>query len=187
MDLLSEYLYHEKQDGLLCAQHCLNSLLQNQTFSAVDLSEIAQRLDNEEKKILYTSNFTSKNMDDTGYFSSQVIEEALKIFSMELINIDSDNPKAIKAKKDPSKQKAFICNYESHWFTLRKFGKNNNHSMWYNLDSKLNKPKQLSFTYLDAYLSQLRIEGYTIFIPSYINDPERQLEPCEADAIIDIL
>jgi len=35
---------------LLCAQHCLNALLQGQYFSPVDLAKIAKDLDDEERQ-----------------------------------------------------------------------------------------------------------------------------------------
>ena len=40
-----EAIFHEVQDGSLCAQHCLNSLLQGQFYSAVDLADLARELD----------------------------------------------------------------------------------------------------------------------------------------------
>lgn len=39
-----------QQEGSLCAQHCLNALLQNQYFSAVDLAQIGTRLDEQERE-----------------------------------------------------------------------------------------------------------------------------------------
>uniref|UniRef100_A0A668W643 ubiquitinyl hydrolase 1 n=1 Tax=Oreochromis aureus TaxID=47969 RepID=A0A668W643_OREAU len=42
-------IFHEKQEGSLCAQHCLNNLLQGEYFTPVDLSSIAQQLDEEER------------------------------------------------------------------------------------------------------------------------------------------
>lgn len=39
----------KQQEGSLCAQHCLNALLQNQYFSAVDLAQIGRRLDERER------------------------------------------------------------------------------------------------------------------------------------------
>lgn len=39
-----------KQDGLLCGQHCLNNLLQGQYFTAVDLADIAQQMDQAEQR-----------------------------------------------------------------------------------------------------------------------------------------
>lgn len=38
-----------QQDGRLCAQHCLNATLQGPYFSAVDLSELAMKLDEDER------------------------------------------------------------------------------------------------------------------------------------------
>lgn len=38
-----------QQEGSLCAQHCLNNLLQGEYFTAVDLSSIAHQLDEEER------------------------------------------------------------------------------------------------------------------------------------------
>nr|ADD00649.1 ataxin 3 variant e [Homo sapiens] len=31
-----ESIFHEKQEGSLCAQHCLNNLLQGEYFSPVE-------------------------------------------------------------------------------------------------------------------------------------------------------
>ena len=45
-----EAIFHEQQDGSLCAQHCLNSLLQGQFYSAVDLADLARELDTLEKQ-----------------------------------------------------------------------------------------------------------------------------------------
>lgn len=42
-------LFHYQQEGSLCAQHCLNNLLQGEYFSPVELSSIAQQLDEEER------------------------------------------------------------------------------------------------------------------------------------------
>ncbi|XP_030337657.1 ataxin-3 isoform X4 [Strigops habroptila] len=44
-----ESIFHERQEGSLCAQHCLNNLLQGEYFSPVELSSIAQQLDEEER------------------------------------------------------------------------------------------------------------------------------------------
>uniref|UniRef100_A0A3Q2Z8R8 ubiquitinyl hydrolase 1 n=1 Tax=Hippocampus comes TaxID=109280 RepID=A0A3Q2Z8R8_HIPCM len=38
-----------EQEGSLCAQHCLNNLLQGEYFTPVDLSSIAHQLDEEER------------------------------------------------------------------------------------------------------------------------------------------
>lgn len=47
------FIYHEKQESLLCGQHCLNNLLQGPYFSAADLSEIAHELDAKERHVMY--------------------------------------------------------------------------------------------------------------------------------------
>lgn len=39
-----------QQQGLLCAQHCLNTLLQSEIFTAVELAEIAKNLDEDEAR-----------------------------------------------------------------------------------------------------------------------------------------
>jgi len=35
-------IYHETQEGSLCAQHALNNLLQREIFSAISLADIAR-------------------------------------------------------------------------------------------------------------------------------------------------
>uniref|UniRef100_A0A3Q0T312 ubiquitinyl hydrolase 1 n=1 Tax=Amphilophus citrinellus TaxID=61819 RepID=A0A3Q0T312_AMPCI len=77
-------IFHEKQEGSLCAQHCLNNLLQGEYFTPVDLSSIAQQLDEEERMRMAEGGMASEeyrtflqqpsgNMDDSGFFSIQVI------------------------------------------------------------------------------------------------------------------
>uniref|UniRef100_A0A2K5RJ12 ubiquitinyl hydrolase 1 n=1 Tax=Cebus imitator TaxID=2715852 RepID=A0A2K5RJ12_CEBIM len=79
-----EFIFHEKQEGSLCAQHCLNNLLQGEYFSPVELASIAHQLDEEERMRMAEGGVTSEdyraflqqpsgNMDDTGFFSIQVI------------------------------------------------------------------------------------------------------------------
>ena len=53
---------------------------------------------------------------------------------------------------------AFILNHREHWIALRRFG-----TQWYNLDSTLPRPARISDTYLRLLLSQLQLEGYTVF------------------------
>ncbi|XP_032689692.1 ataxin-3-like isoform X3 [Odontomachus brunneus] len=101
----------------------------------------------------------SGNMDDSGYFSVQVISSALKVWGLELIPYNSTEPTALLAQHDPSRMKAYICNYRGHWFTIRKLG-----NQWFNLNSMLSGPQLISNTYLAMYLAQLIQEGYSIFI-----------------------
>jgi Ataxin-3 len=54
---------------------------------------------------------------------------------------------------------AFIINRQEHWLTIRKIGK-----FWWDLNSCLDAPEYVSDFKLDAYLSEFRARGYTIFI-----------------------
>uniref|UniRef100_A0A2I3GZV6 ubiquitinyl hydrolase 1 n=1 Tax=Nomascus leucogenys TaxID=61853 RepID=A0A2I3GZV6_NOMLE len=88
-----DFIFHEKQEGFLCAQHCLNNLLQGEYFSPVELASIAHQLDEEERMRMAEGGVTSEeylaflqqpseNMDDTGFFSIQVISNALKFWEL---------------------------------------------------------------------------------------------------------
>uniref|UniRef100_T1JKM8 ubiquitinyl hydrolase 1 n=1 Tax=Strigamia maritima TaxID=126957 RepID=T1JKM8_STRMM len=169
------------QDGSLCAQHCLNALLQGEYFTAVDLATLAQQMDEAERLRMAEAGINSQeyrqfleqpsiNMDDSGYFSIQVIASALKVWNLELIPYNSRNPLALAANVNPVHQMAFICNYRDHWFTVRKLGR-----QWFNLNSLLTGPELISDTYLAMFLAQLQQEGYSIFIVQGLF-PE-----CEAD------
>ena len=50
------FILHECQDSALCGQHCLNNLLQQSMFNAIDLSNIALELDQIERNITMQSN-----------------------------------------------------------------------------------------------------------------------------------
>ena len=87
-----ESVFHETQDGSLCAQHCLNSLLQGDYYSAVDLAQIAEQLDKQERLHMAAAGNTtdyqrflaeeSTNYDDSGFFSIQVLQKALEVFAL---------------------------------------------------------------------------------------------------------
>ncbi|CAG8555896.1 768_t:CDS:2 [Paraglomus occultum] len=141
-DFLS-YLFWEKQEGYLCAQHCLNALLQGEYFTAVDLSEIARELDEAESAALNNTDEgseakTSQNMDDTGFFSIQ---------DLDIILYGSED--CVDARIRPE-------------FTLRKFG--NSPLRWYNLDSVLKGPEWISQLYLELLLAELNNNGYSVFV-----------------------
>jgi len=165
-------MYWEKQSGQLCAQHALNSLLQGTYFSPIDLSELAYELDQQELEL--NSKLVKENMDDTGYFSLQVISKALEIFKLEMIHIGSETVKGIKLENED----AFICNRENHWFTLRNF----RDIGWYNLDSTLDAPIKISNTYLELYILEVKnvyiIRGTLPFVdvPEEDEDLKRAIE-----------
>ncbi|XP_047115487.1 ataxin-3-like isoform X2 [Schistocerca piceifrons] len=165
-----EAIFHEKQEGSLCAQHCLNALLQGPYFTAVDLATIAQRMDYEERLRMSESGVDSEeyrrfleqpsgNYDDSGYFSVQVISSALEVWGLELVPYNSTDERALEAQRCPGEMNAFICNYRDHWFTIRRLGQ-----QWFNLNSLLSGPELISDTYLAMFLAQLQQEGYSIFV-----------------------
>lgn len=177
-----ESIFHEKQEGALCAQHCLNSLLQGPYFTAVDLASFARNLDETERQQLAEGSTDSQeyiefmkqpsnNMDDSGYFSIQVLCKALEVWNLELVPYNSAVAAAIR--DDPVSQTAFICNLQNHWFTIRKLG-----AQWFNLNSLKEDPELISDTYLRLYLAQLQAEGYSIFI---VNG---SLPECEANQLL---
>ncbi|KAF1396961.1 Ataxin-3, partial [Spheniscus humboldti] len=174
------------QEGSLCAQHCLKKLLQGEYFSPVELSSIAQQLDEEERMRMAEGGVSSEeyrtflqqqpsvNMDDSGFFSIQVISNALKVWGLELILFNS--PEYQRLGIDPINEKSFICNYKEHWFTVRKLGK-----QWFNLNSLLMGPELISDTYLALFLAQLQQEGYSIFVV------KGDLPDCEADQLLQMI
>ncbi len=170
-----EFIFHEIQDGALCAQHCLNSLLQGDYFTAVDLAQIAEQLDTQERVHMSEAGTSTKeyatflgqgssNYDDSGFFSIQVLQKALSAFGLDLVPFSSQNPLAIQARNDPTALKAFICNFKEHWYTIRKIG-----NYWFNLNSMFKAPELISETYLSILLAQLVSDGYSIFIGKISN------------------
>lgn len=165
-----DLIFHEKQEGCLCAQHCLNALLQGPYFTAVDLATLAQQMDEQERERMAENGEDSEeyrtfiqqpsgNMDDSGYFSVQVIASALNVWNLELVPYNSTEPRAVTAQNAPHEMQAYICNYHDHWFTIRKLG-----HQWFNLNSMLTGPQLITDTYLSVYLAQLQHEGYSIFV-----------------------
>ncbi|KAJ3308620.1 hypothetical protein HDV04_001033 [Boothiomyces sp. JEL0838] len=179
--MLDIEIFHEKQEGQLCAQHAINNLLQGSYFTAVDLSSIAQQLDQEELQTLEAqTNFQSSNYDDSGFFSVQVVARALQVFGLELLPYGSSDPIAKYANTNPESQSAYICNLDQHWFAIRKFG--NVNTRFYNLNSTFPEPKHITETYLGMFLLQIKTEGYSIFIvngelPTSDADQQAMLNP----------
>ncbi|KAI0028144.1 Josephin-domain-containing protein [Vararia minispora EC-137] len=195
IDDIVPLIYHEKQEpgSALCAQHALNTLLQEHIFSATDLSQIARSLDELETAFDQSRGQMSTNMDDTGFFSIQVLENALDVWGLSLPRWRSE---AMRASHDhPEYQLAFILNLEQHWFTLRRFGNrslgptaSDDSSHWFNLNSFLEKPQWVSDLYLDMVLHQAESDGYSIFavvpkdpdapLPLMLTDSDRLAARC---------
>lgn len=100
----------------------------------------------------------SGNIDESGNFSLQVLRIALQEYGVMLV--DSQHRSMAAEEIDPATSVAFVCNLQSHWFTIRKIN-----DKWFNFNSLLKDgPDYVSDFYLNAYLAQLRGEGWRIFI-----------------------
>ena len=152
-------VYHEQQESRLCGQHCLNNLLQGPHFTAINLAEIANELDTQERNIINNDFIPteSANVDDSGNFSIQVLRRALQRYN----NIDLEPwfQQSGREDVDPLEQIGFVVNLSDHWFTIRKINDN-----WWNLNSTNPKPVLISQFFLSAFLHGLRAEGYSVFI-----------------------
>jgi Ataxin-3 len=165
-----ELIYHEQQEGSLCAKHCLNSLLQGDYYSAVELAQIGEQLDKEEMKHMFEGGVTkeyekflnqgSSNFDDSGFFSIQVLQKALTAWNLELVPYSSESGlKQRQIVNNQQKPSAYILNFKEHWYSIRKIG-----NYWFNLNSMLKEPELITDTYLSILLAQLQNDGYSIFI-----------------------
>ncbi|KAG9221109.1 hypothetical protein CCMSSC00406_0005452 [Pleurotus cornucopiae] len=192
LEALSSIIYHEKQQSgsMLCAQHALNSLLQGNYFSAPDLSDIARNLDNLEESYRHqdddSTRETSTNMDDTGFFSVQVLENALSVWGLNLVRWRSAEMRAYQDR--PHTQLGFILNLQQHWFTLRRFGPaeakidlDTGEGHWFNLNSFLPAPEWVGKLYLGMLLQQAEADGYSVFVVTQA-DPSAPLALARTDA-----
>lgn len=96
----------------------------------------------------------SSNVDDSGNFSIEVIRSALERFDLQLSASDMDS-----VVQNAHSYDAFILNLEQHWFTIRRIA-----GRFWNLDSTKKQPQAVSEFFLSAFLSQMRQEGYSIFV-----------------------
>ncbi|KAF9071738.1 Josephin-domain-containing protein [Rhodocollybia butyracea] len=179
LEPLLPLLYHEKQQSgsMLCAQHALNSLLQGNYFSTTDLSEIAQNLDILEGSYSNNPNMTSENMDDSGFFSVQVLENALSVWGLSLIRWRGEQMRPYQ--DHPEDERAFIFNQQQHWYTLRRFGpsesfENTVSGHWFNLNSSIPEPEWVSKLYLSMFIHAAEADGYSVFVVRP-TDPEAPL------------
>ncbi|GAA5958045.1 hypothetical protein JCM8115_001111 [Rhodotorula mucilaginosa] len=185
MDLVP-HIYHEKQErgSMLCGQHALNNLLQSGLFTAPDLAEIARALDALEASQLGAGQHlmgdspweSSQNYDDSGFFSVQVMENALKVWGLRLVRWGSKEMQQVHDR--PELVEAFLLNHQLHWFSIRQFG---NSDRFYNLDSCIPEPVWISAMYLGLTLREMERQGYSIFaVVSATDDQLGGLPPCAA-------
>jgi ataxin-3 len=162
------YLYHEKQESALCAIHALNNLLQGEYFGVAEMMNLAAELDREEKLMMAemgteTNEFMKYMREDSGNvgldgnFSIEVIKKALQVF--QLIGTPLNHPDMINVSAEPQKELGFVCNLSNHWFAIRRV-----RTKFWDLNSLHKVPVFLSEIYLGAFLKQLQMEGYTIYV-----------------------
>uniref|UniRef100_A0A0D9V7V1 ubiquitinyl hydrolase 1 n=1 Tax=Leersia perrieri TaxID=77586 RepID=A0A0D9V7V1_9ORYZ len=164
-------LYHEVQEGKLCAVHCVNTTLQGPFFSEFDLAALAADLDQRERQVMsegapgaatiaagdfLAEGEGSHNVSLGGDFSIQVLQKALEVWDLQVIPLDS--PAAGSCLFDPELETAFICHLQDHWFCIRKVN-----GEWYNFNSLYPAPEHLSKFYLSAFIDTLKGSGWSIF------------------------
>uniref|UniRef100_A0A0E0JR45 ubiquitinyl hydrolase 1 n=1 Tax=Oryza punctata TaxID=4537 RepID=A0A0E0JR45_ORYPU len=164
-------LYHEVQEGKLCAVHCVNTTLQGPFFSEFDLAALAVDLDQRERQVMsegaagaattaagdfLAEGEGSHNVSLGGDFSIQVLQKALEVWDLQVIPLDS--PAAGSCLFDPELETAFICHLQDHWFCIRKVN-----GEWYNFNSLYPAPEHLSKFYLSAFIDTLKGSGWSIF------------------------
>ncbi|CAO1631944.1 unnamed protein product [Parajaminaea phylloscopi] len=184
-DAVREAILHERQEpgSMLCAQHCLNNLMQSHTFDAAGLADVAKQLDDVERSHLDLDDTQwaqreaqSRNADETGFFSVGVVETALQVWGLSLVRWGSQ---AMRQHQDrPEDQLAFVLNLDSHWFCFRSFGVTGD--VWFNLNSFLEEPSWVGSGYLGALLHQAAREGYSVFVVRTTEE-----EGLQSQAIVD--
>ena len=156
-------IYFETQSERLCGVHALNALLQHGAFAPGDLAEIAQALDAKERVLLSEevattssrANEQSENVSRDGNFSVQVLESALAIYGLVMRPITSPKEREMR----PDLERGFLCNLSEHWFALRRVD-----STWWDLNSIKRAPRKIGEFYLEAFLDQLKGEGWSVFV-----------------------
>jgi len=102
----------------------------------------------------------TENVDDDGNYNIQVLQEALKKQSGEVVPLR--NKEALKLLQEKSDTlEAFIFNSSTHWFAIRKID-----GIWFDLNStnSLPGPKIISEFYLSAFIQGTEEIGYTNFL-----------------------
>eukprot|EP00986_Skeletonema_menzelii_P000018 scaffold5_cov144-Skeletonema_menzelii.AAC.4 len=183
---MTYWVYHERQEAMLCGQHALNNLVQANAFTPVSLAEIAGQLDQMELNYMASNNeggVSSKdylkrlaegsgNVDESGNFSIEVLRSALlSRYNIELPNIRQQG----LSKVEVTTMDGFICNRSSHWFAIRKIN-----DRYWNLNSTLERPEVISHFRLAAEVEALQTSGYSVFCVVDSLPP-----PCTNEAMMD--
>jgi ataxin-3 len=139
-------------------------------FNEQTLAEIAHSLDERERAVMAENGLDSAefvafsqeasgNVALDGNFSIQVLDEALRVWSLSCTPLASTQPCAVAARRAPLRERGFLCNLDKHWLSLRKLGME-----WWSFNSLEAAPAPVSDTYLNELLAQLQAEGYTVFV-----------------------
>lgn len=137
-------IYWERQgQDQLCAVHCLNSLLQGPFFTAVQLGEIAQSIEAEERQLGLPP---GQNVSMSGFFSVQVLIHAAALYQL---SVDYINPPFLL---NLSKEEGLIVNKGAHWRSYRQLNAN-----WYDLNSLSERPTLVSETEVEGDLSRAEV------------------------------
>lgn len=152
------WIYHERQEALLCGQHALNNLAQMPNCFAADrLANIAHDLsamelnmyDAEERRIRMREG--SHYVDDSGNFSIEVLKVAIEQ-KLGVALLTTANGKEITTFQ------GFLCHKSDHWFAIRTIG-----GRFWNLNSTLERPDVVSHFTLGSEMEVCREQGYTVF------------------------
>ena len=153
--------------------------MQGPYFTAEDLTAIAVEFDERERNLMRESGVESAdflkymaedsgNAAADGNYSIQVLTRALETWNLKCIPVMSQE--AGTAWQAPQRERAFICNLDRHWLTLRRcdIADQNVHAGaatgWWNFNSTFPAPRPISDLYLTEFLHQLKDEGYGIFV-----------------------
>ena len=158
-----EYIYHEKQLSALCGVHTLNNLCQGPQFGAGDLAELALSLDAREVELLTSPGghldraAASQHIDQhSGDFSVEVLKAALAQLGCRLVN--AEHAEVVERLAEaPEAEEGYLMHRSSHWFALRPLA-----GIWWNLDSRLARPRRLSAAALRELVTRLRVDGGTV-------------------------
>ncbi|KAG7355876.1 Josephin domain protein [Nitzschia inconspicua] len=181
------WIYHERQQAMLCGQHSLNNLVQANTFSPDQLAEIAMQLDQMELNVMAQNNEGgvrskdylnrlaegSTNVDGSGNFSIQVLRSALKnTYDLDMINVRDAS--VLNQFGDITNIEGFIAHKDAHWFAIR----NINGRFW-NLNSMEERPSTISHFDLATKIAGYQNSGYIVFAVPFLS---HQCPPCTSKA-----
>ena len=165
-------IYHEKQSKQLCALHTLNNLFQNPyAFTKPLLDDLCYNLSPD------TWINPHRSVFGLGNYDINVIIAALQLQQCEVTWWDKRRQ---LSEKEVNSSFGLILNLPStskvgkmplpfkskHWIAIRRFG-----SMYYNLDSKLEKPQQIGTVLMlvDYLTKQLNEDNCELFIVNSLN------------------